>query len=83
MNIKPSATTTEDAEHNRIRALQKLSHLGYSVSDMCGGKHCKCCIPSIFNLHSNPEALTAWEEYDRNTFLAGRRIEELHYRNQP
>lgn len=70
-------TTTEDAETNRIRALQKLSRLGYNVSDMCSGKHCRCCIPSVFDLYTNPEALTAWEEYDRNTFLAGKRIENL------
>lgn len=75
--INPTATTTENAEHNRTLALQKLSHLGYNTTNICNGKHCRCCIPSIFNLYTNPEALAAWEEYDRNTFLAGKRIEDL------
>lgn len=69
--------TTEDAENNRVRALQKLLNIGYNILDMCSGKHCRCCIPSIFDLYSDPDALTAWEEYDVNTFLAGKRIEDL------
>ena len=77
MNIKPTTTTTKKAENNRTHALQKLSNLGYNTTDMCSGKHCKCRIPSIFNLYTNPEALTAWEEYTTNTFLAGKLIEDL------
>lgn len=63
--------TKEEALARARQAEATLNGHGLTPRQMIADAGCTCCVPSTHGLYYKPEALYAWEAWERYMFLAG------------